>query len=259
MTLLAALFGACGSAGPPTLAEAAPVWVDQRCVDEGQAITLHGPAGTVVPEVDGLSVVAAAVAPDGSATWELRAAKGSYVVEVPVSKGEPTRLFLDFGVDGPSGGPMEDLVAVPPPERPIWPLGLAVVALLVAVAVAAALLWRRFRPVPPPPPPERPDRLARREWAALRQRSDLSADDLAGGLSSIYRRYLESVHRWPATSRTSREILDTLAGDLPAVQLERARRLLFAMDIVRFSERSAHEGFFSALDTDFEALLMGSS
>ena len=47
----------------------------------------------------------------------------------------------------------------------------------------------------------------------------------------------------------------SLAGDLPALQLDRARRLLNAMDIVRFSDRSTHDGFFAALDEDFEALL----
>lgn len=72
----------------------------------------------------------------------------------------------------------------------------------------------------------------------------------------MFRRYLQAIHQWPATSRTSREILDALAGDLPAVQLERARRLLFAMDIVRFSDRSTHADFFAALDEDFEALIV---
>jgi hypothetical protein len=90
----------------------------------------------------------------------------------------------------------------------------------------------------------------------VRARTDLAPDVLAAELSAVYRRYLEAVHRWPATSRTSREILDALAGDLPAVQLDRARRLLNAMDIVRFSERTTHAEFFAGLDADFDALLV---
>ena len=137
----------------------------------------------------------------------------------------------------------------------MWPKVLAGVVSFAALVGAAVYAWRRFRPVPPPPPPEPADRVARRAWAALRARDDLDAGVLAAELSAVYRRYLEAVHTWPATSRTSREILDALAGELPAVQLERARRLLNAMDIVRFSDRSTHGGFFSTLDADFEALL----
>jgi hypothetical protein len=132
---------------------------------------------------------------------------------------------------------------------------VAALAAMGALVGAAVLAWRKLKPAPPPPPPEPPDRVARRAWAALRMRNDLGPDALAGELSAVYRRYLEAVYRWPATSRTSREILDALAGDLPAVQLERARRLLNAMDIVRFSDRSTHEGFFASLDEDFEALV----
>ncbi len=259
MSALLALLLACAESEPPGLAEAPAVWVEARRVDEGQAVRVHAPAGTVLPTVAGLTV--ATVSEEGAkgAVFELRGEPGSYVIEVPNAAAEPTTLFVDIGVDGPTGGPMEDLASLPAPTPSRWPRVVAALAAIGFVAGAASLAWRRLTPAPPPPPPEPADRIARRAWAALRARGDLGPDVLAAELSAVYRRYLEAVHQWPATSRTSREILDALAGDLPAVQLERARRLLNAMDIVRFSERSRHDGFFSALDEDFEALLNGSS
>ncbi len=255
MTPLLLLALACGGPSPSTLADAPPVWLEARHVDEGQPVRVHVPAGTTLPAVEGITATQVVTGDDGSATWELRGAAGSYVLEVPSASGEPTRLFFDIGVEGPTGGPMQDIASLPPPTPPLWPRVAAAVAAVGFVVAAAALAWRKLKPAPPPPPPEPPDRIARRAWAALRLRDDLPPDVLAAELSAVYRRYLEAVHRWPATSRTSREILDALAGDLPAVQLDRARRLLNAMDIVRFSDRSTHEGFFSALDADFEALL----
>jgi hypothetical protein len=253
--ILLSLWLACRAPEQVPLADAPPVWIEQRRVDEGQAIRLHVPDDRALPEIEGLTATQAAVGDDGSVTWELRGKSGSYVMDLPNPKGDPTRLFFDIGVDGPTGGKMEDLVAVAPAPPSPWPRVAAVAAVLVAVVAGALLAWRRFRPLPPPPPPEPADRVARREWAALRARTDLGPDALAGGLAGVYRRYLEAVHGWPATSRTSREILNALAGDMTAVQLERARRLLFAMDIVRFSGRHTHEGFFGELDGDFEALL----
>jgi hypothetical protein len=60
---------------------------------------------------------------------------------------------------------------------------------------------------------------------------------------------------WPARSRTTREILDNLAGTLTFAHLERAQRLLGAMDLVKFSESGAREALFDTLDGDFEVLL----
>lgn len=253
MVLLALLWG-CSEADVP-LAEGAPVWVEARHVGEGEPVRLHVPVGTELPAVEGLTAVEVPGGTDASTTWEVRGPPGSYVMEVPVGAAGTTRVFLDIGVDGPTGGPMEDLVALPPPVPPAWPRVAAAVSAVATLAALAVYAWRKLRPLPPPPPPEPADLVARRAWAALRARPDLEPDILAAELSAVYRRYLEATHTWPATSRTSREILDALAGSLPAVQLERARRLLNAMDIVRFSERSTHEGFFAALDTDFDALL----
>lgn len=249
------LLAACLGTEPVPLAPGAPVWVEARHVGKGEPVRLHAPAGTALPAVEGLVVTQVATGDGATVVWELRGEPGSYVVEVPVGTGPATRVFLDIGVDGPTGGPMEGLADIPPLAVPQWPKVAGIVAAVATLVAIGVYAWQKLRPVPPPPPPEPADRVARRAWASLRARTDLEPDALAAELSSVFRRYLEAVHAWPATSRTSREILDALAGDLPVVSLERARRLLNAMDIVRFSERSAHEGFFSALDEDFEALL----
>jgi hypothetical protein len=151
---------------------------------------------------------------------------------------------------------MEDLAVLPPPPPPVWPWVLGGVAAIGALGAGGWFAWQRLKPKPPPPPPEPADRVARREWAALRARRDLQPEELALALSRVYRTYLDAVHAWPATSRTTREILDNLAGEMTALQLERARRLLSAMDIVKFSERETHASFFEALDADFDALVV---
>jgi hypothetical protein len=244
---------ACRDGAPP-LADASKVWLESSKVEAGAAVRLHTPPGVELPAVTGVTATQAGTSPDGL-VWELRGEPGSYLMDVPNGAGGTIGVVFDIGVDGPSGGPMADIAALPPPEPPKWPY--YVVAAVAFGAGLAGVTWliARFRPKPPPPPPEPPDRIARREWAALRSRTDLPSDQLAAELSAVFRRYLQAVHSWPATSRTSREILDALAGDLPALQLDRARRLLNAMDIVRFSDRSTHDGFFAALDEDFEALL----
>ncbi|MDP2309344.1 MAG: hypothetical protein Q8P18_25210 [Pseudomonadota bacterium] len=254
MALVLALCGCQGGASVP-LAPEAPVWVEARHVAKGEPVRLHAPTGSALPAVEGLVATEVAVEEGGTTLWELRGGPGSYVLDVPVGAGPVSRVFVDIGVDGPTGGPMEDLADVPPPVPPWWPRAAAITAAVATLVAVGLFAWRKLRPVPPPAPAEPADQVARRAWASLRARGDLEPDLLAAGLSSVFRRYLEAVHAWPATSRTSREILDALAGDLPVMQLERARRLLNAMDIVRFSERSAHEGFFAALDDDFEALL----
>lgn len=255
MSVVLLMFLSCARTAPALLAPGAPVWLEGRRVAEGDPARLHAPTGTPRPAVEGLVVTEVAVDDGGSTVWELRGDPGSYVVEVLAGQGPPTVFFLDVGIDGPTGGPMEDLADLPPAVAPWWPKAGAIAAAVATLGVVVLFAWRKLRPLPPPPPPEPADRVARRAWASLRARGDLEPDLLAAELSAVFRRYLEAVHAWPATSRTSREILDALARDLPVVQLERARRLLNAMDIVRFSERSAHAGFFTALDDDFEAVL----
>jgi hypothetical protein len=243
------LLAACGGTEAPLVA-AADVWVEDPKVGAGEPVVLHAPTGTQLPEVEGLSFTPG----PSEGTWEVRGAEGSYVLTVAGASGSKV-IYLDIGVDGPKSE-LDDIATIPPPEPSHLYAMLAGAAVVAALLAAAVVVWRRTRPPPPPPPPEPAEVVARREWARLRGRTDLAPDVLAAELSGVFRRYLQAIHQWPATSRTSREILDALAGDLPAVQLERARRLLFAMDIVRFSDRSTHADFFAGLDEDFEALLV---
>ncbi len=241
---------------PPVAASAqAGVWVEARQVAAEEPIVLHVPAGTELPPFDTLRVTERSLGDDGSRVYELRGAAGSYVLDVPAPSGEPVRFFVDIGVEGPSGGPMEDLASMPEAEAPHWPYYVAAAVGAAAVAMALIRAARSLRPAPPPPPPEPADVRARREWRELRAREDLGAEALAIALSDVYRRYLDATRPWPATSRTTREIVDNLASELTALDLDRARRLLGAMDLVKFSERGAHAALFEGLDTDFDALV----
>lgn len=254
LALALALAAGCADEPPPA-GPALPVWLESRKVDAGVPAVLHAPAGADFAVPEGLTATQVAETDDGVATWEILGEPGSYHLEVPVPGGEPVQVFFDVGVEGPTGGPMEDVTRPPPPPPPLWPRVLAAVAGGAAVLALGAWAWRRFKPVPPPPPPEPADRVARREWAAVRARTDIPPEALALELSAVYRRYLDATHTWPATARTTREILDNLAGEMTALDLDRARRLLGAMDLVKFSERGAHGVLFESFDQDFDALV----
>lgn len=248
--MILALLLACGAEEAP-LAPAPGVWVEARRVDAGAPVVLHLPSGATAPTAEGLAATQVGTGDDGSTVWELRGAPGSYVVPVPGAEGAVANVYVDIGVKGPDGGPMEDLAALPPTQPPVWPWVVGGLAFAGGLVAGAAWAWRRFRPVPPPPPPEPADVVARREWAALRARRDLGDAELAFELSGVYRRYLEASLGWPATRRTTREILDNLAGVLPVTDLDCSRRLLTAMDLVRFAERADVAGVFDRLDGDF--------
>lgn len=243
---------------PTPLPPAAPVWVESRKVDEGKPARIHAPAGTTMPTVEGLTLTQESVGDDGSAVWDAVGAKGSYVIDVPGPDQKPVPIYVDIGVEGPTGGEMADLAAPAPRPPPIWPYVLGGLVGLGTVVAAGIAAWKKWRPLPPPAPPEPPDVLALRAWLALRARTDLDAAQLALELSSVYRRYLDATRVWPATSRTTREILDNLAGELSAAELDCARRLLSAMDLVKFAERdgnSARASLFEQLDADFRRLV----
>lgn len=257
--MILALWLACATPELPVV-PGAPVWLDASRVDADAPAVLHAPAGIAPPVVDGLTFTERAATDDGRVEWEVRGAKGSYVIEVPAGKtldGQEipaTRLFLDVGVDGPTGGPMEDLLATPAPTPPVWPWVVGGVVGAAALTGLAVWLWQRFRPAPPPPVADPVDVAARKAWAAVRARVDLEPEAMALELSLVYKRYLEAANGWPATARTTREILDNLAGDLTAADLDAARRLLSAMDLVKFAERDTHAGLFESLDADFDRL-----
>lgn len=250
MTLL--WLAACTGGGEaPQAAAPSAVWVDAQHVASNAHITLHAPAGATVETESTLVVVPAA-----EGTWDLSGEDGSYIVTVkPGGDAASVRVFLDIGVEGPTGGEMDGLSALPPPPPPVWPWVVGGAAAAAAVVAAGAWAWSRFKPVPPPPNPDPPDVIARRAWAALRARDDLGSEDVARAMSEIFRTWIDSAWGFPATRRTTREILDNLAGSLTAVELDASRRLLMATDLVKFAERSEHADLFQKLDADFEGLV----
>jgi len=256
--LLAWMLFACGQDVQPAAIGPA-VWIDRAHVQAGEPVLLHVPTGTELPALDTLKATRRSTGDDGSAVYELRGQPGSYVVDVPGVDGAPVRLFFDIGVEGPIAGPLEDLASLEPPVPSRWPW--VVTAVAGVAALAAGLVWaaRRLRPPPAPPPPESADARARREWRRLRERADLRPEDLARALSDVYRRYLDDTRPWPASARTTREIVGNLAGELRPLELDRARRLLGAMDLVKFSDHGAQMAVFEQLDADFGALVKPAS
>jgi hypothetical protein len=233
--------------GPP----AAAVWVSAQHAESGGSLTLHAPAGSTVSATAPLTVT-----PDGAEAWTLSGADGSYIVAVTMAEGTaPTRLFVDIGVKGPSGGEMDDLQSVPPPPPPMWPWVVAGLVGVAAVVGGGVWAFRRFTPPPPPPVDLPPHVVARRAWDALRERTDLDAPAVAEAMSNIFRTWITAAWSLPATHRTRREILDSLAGVLTAAELDAARRLLSATDLVKFAERSQHANLFEQLDQDFHAVV----
>lgn len=240
---------ACAERAPVAVTEA-PIFVEAAKVKSGEPVLLHAPLDVALPQVPGLTAEPSGVDAQGRGVWKLSGADGSYILELPAA-----RLFVDIGVPGPKVGDLADLVAPPPPPPPIWPWLAGLAAFVAMVGTGTIWAWRRFQPKPAPPPPEPAWRVAQREWKALMDRGDLTPEQLALALSGVYRHYLELSHGWPATSRTTREILESLEGEMSAHQLTCAKRLLGAMDLVKFSDRSTHARFFETLDEDFHQLV----
>lgn len=243
-------FLACAEAPPPP-APAAAVWMSARHVESGESVVLHTPPGAGVAGTKNLVVVAST--PE---TWALSGADGSYIVTVTeAGTAAPTRLFLDIGVKGPTGGEMDDLLSPPPPPPPLWPWVVAGTAALALVVAGSVWALRRFAPPPPPPPALPPHEAARRAWNLLRERADLAPPEVAAEMSTIFRTWIGAAWGLPAPQRTRREILDSLAGMFTAAELDSARRLLSATDLVKFAERSQHANLFETLDQDFQSVV----
>jgi len=220
------------------------------------------------PSSEGLTVTASDPVQNGSHTsqqFTLTGPAGSYVVNLApghatgpegTAKDLPMApLFVDIGVEGPSGGPMADLLPTPP-ERDIpwiW-IGAGVGA--AALLGAGLYAWRRSRPPLPPPPPVPAHVVARRAWDEAR-RAGLDDHALALRLSNVLRTYFDDAIGFPASARTTREILAHLevAGTLDAAHRGRARHILDATDRLKFAREGGGTGFFEALDDDFSAVL----
>ena len=200
-------------------------------------------------------------------SFALSGPSGSYVVGVPpvVATGpdtqtrdlEPPPIFVDIGVNGPLAKGITDFEATPPPTPPpVREIALAVLAGALLLGGLGALLWWRSRRPEPVTPPTPPHILALTAWESARI-SGLDDHALALELSAILRQYFEATEGWPATARTTREILAWLEesrrlGDADRV---RAAHVLDATDRVKFAREGGGEAFFTALDLDFRAVV----
>ncbi len=203
-------------------------------------------------------------------TWHLEGPDGSYVV-VPAAgvatgpAGEEQQLevapiFVDIGADGPRAQGLADFEQAPAPAPTPWLLLAAAAAGASLVGGLATAWWLWGRPPPPPEVPDPPEVLARRAWLLARE-AGLDDHGLALALSRILREYYERITGWPATARTTREILAHMddRGLLPADVRLRARRVLDATDLLKFAREGGGQGFFEPLEQDFEAVLVATS
>lgn len=285
MTLLLALAG-CGSTALPALApppvDRAVVVVDKQVADGEPVVvevrTWTEPGWTLPaaqPTADGLTI--AKTATDGPTregerdrlveTWELTGPAGSYVVGVAeveatgpageTRKLAPPAVFVDIGVDGPLAQGLSDFEAPPPPEPPPYGTYALIAGGTLALAgLLGGLLWWRSRRPEPVAPPEPPHLRAVRRWEEART-SGVDDHALALALSAILREYVEETQAWPATARTTREILQYVEsnGTLGVADRLRARRVLDATDRLKFAREGGGQDFFDELDTDFRAVV----
>ena len=208
--------------------------------------------------------------------YHLTGPPGSYIIGLGPSTGtgpndqsrefEPPPIFVDIGVPGPKGGPMAGFQGVPPPAPTPWGWIAAGAGGVLALALLGLLLHRRLtRPAGLlPSPPEPAHVIALRDWDRARDdgRAGVLGDPaLALELSRVLRLYLESICAWPATARTTREILGFLeregagARRLDVSDRMRIARILDATDRLKFAREGGGETFFVALDRDFREVI----
>ncbi len=232
-------------------------WTVRPGEPSAEGLTVRSTGTDTPPSEDGAQVFVT--------RYELSGPPGSYVIEPGAGEAlgpgdeklplAPGPIFVDIGVQGPTGGPMAEVEDIPAEETSWLALGLAA-ATTLAVGAAIAL-WRRRRVrALPPPPPEPPHVVALRAWEQAR----VSGQDdhaVALQLSTILRAYLEAITGFPATARTTREILTELerSGRLgPSLRMN-AAHVLDATDRLKFAREGGGEPFFQALDEDFFAVV----
>lgn len=290
MMLLLTLLGCLGADVLPALApskaevevsvESAAVGSGETVVVQIQALASSGwsvEAG--IPFADGLEVEL--LSEEGpivvdertlvTRRYGMSGPDGSYVIGTTEGQGrgpndqtrsfESVPVFVDIGVDGPVGGPMDGFASAPPP--PPSRTGLyAAIALGLALLLALGLWWRRRRAqrstIQPPPVPAHI--VAQGAWADAR---GTIADDhpLAVRLSMILREYLEARSGIPASKATTAEIWGSmermgidgrpLHGDLR----NHFARILDATDRLKFARQGGGQAFFSDLDIHFQAII----
>jgi hypothetical protein len=221
------------------LAEEGPSVVDERSVQVWR-YSLNGPDGSyVVGTTEGYATGPG----DQTRTFE------------------PEPIFVDIGVPGPTGGPMDGFVAPPPPSPPPyrWIAAALAGALLLLGAVWALMRWRAKRKAAPPPPvPAHIE--AQGAWADAR--ATISDDhQLALHLSMILRNYIEARTPIRASASTTVEISTFLRRrgfDGVAIDDDlrtHVDRILDATDRLKFAREGGGEAFFGGLDQHFEAVI----
>ena len=174
---------------------------------------------------------------------------------------ESPPLFVDIGVTGPSGGPMDGFAHTPPPP-PDKTRRYAMIAAAVLAALGLLLWWRRRRArrgaqAPPPVPAHI---LAQGAWADAR--ATISADHpLAVRLSMVLREYLEARSGYPASKATTAEIWTAMErvgidGRPLGPELRQSiAQILDATDRLKFARLGGGGDFFDELDKHFGMII----
>ncbi|MEC7947267.1 MAG: hypothetical protein VX265_06835, partial [Myxococcota bacterium] len=147
--------------------------------------------------------------------------------------------------------------AAPPPEGPPYrAIAAATAGTAALLGILGAVWWRRRQRPGPVIPPDPPDVQARRSWAAARS-AGLDDHGLALALSRILRVYIEQTQGWPATARTTREIIHHLEAQTTMGTADRLRAaaVLDATDRLKFAREGGGAAFFDRLGDDFESVL----
>ena len=174
---------------------------------------------------------------------------------------ELSPVFVDIGVKGPTGGPMDGFASAPPAPPPPWRWIALTLAIVAAVLLVIWAVRRKLRSRPVVLPPPTPAHIvAQGAWADAR--AQITDDHpLAVRLSMVLREYIEARAGLPATRATTTEILQHFehhgfggrAFDIEARM--RVQRILDATDRLKFAREGGGEVFFSSLDKDFEGII----
>jgi hypothetical protein len=171
-------------------------------------------------------------------------------------------LFVDIGVEGPTGGAMDGFAKPPPKPEDKTRQRVAIAILLVALVALGLWWWRRRRARLNAfvPPPIAAHIVAQKEWRLAR--STIAGDHpLALRLSMVLREYLESRSGFPASKATTVEIWAAMASQgIDGRPLSEGLRghigqILDATDRLKFAREGGGAGFFEQLDAHFEGII----